>query len=170
MDWRTGWIGINTNRVNEIVTWAVSAGQILQLKDYPQLDREPRVDFSGFPSSRFDLLLSGDHRTPVYVEVKNTTLLTDNVIRFPDAVTSRGRKHLELLARAVRRGFRGVLLFALNRPEGRIFEPAWAVDRQYCDTLLEVHELGVEILVVRLRHTASGVEIAGSKLVSGRSA
>ena len=97
-----------------------------------------------------------------YVEVKNTTLLDGDEVRFPDAVTERGRKHLELLAAMVRRGARGVILFAVNRPEGKLFTAAGDIDPEYAETLERVVDQGVEIVVARLRHHPGGTEVGGS--------
>jgi sugar fermentation stimulation protein A len=93
------------------------------------------------------------------VEVKNVTLLDDDCLRFPDAVSERGRKHLDLLLAAVRAGLRGVILFAMNRPEGAFFAPAWSVDPAYGERLVEVSLAGVEVIAVRIRHNPQGMEV-----------
>jgi len=161
VDMGRGWVGVNTGRVNHIVAQAVSGGHIPQLSGYCHMQREPAFQASGYPASRFDLLLTDGPGRDAYVEVKNTTLMLDESISFPDAVTERGRKHLELLSEAVKRGIRGVIVFALNRPEGRWFEPARSIDPQYAETLERVYAEGVEILLVRLQHEAGGVAVAG---------
>ncbi len=80
------------------------------------------------------------------------TLLDGELLRFPDARSERGRKHLNLLMAAVAMGLRGVMLFALNRPEGRALAPAWDVDPLYAKRLCEAAAAGVEVLAVRLVH------------------
>ena len=161
VDMGRGWIGVNTGRVNHIVASAVSGGYIPQLSGYRRMQREPAIQVPGFPASRFDLLLADGPDRDAYVEVKNTTLMLDESISFPDAVTERGRKHLDLLSEVVKQGYRGIIVFALNRPEGRWFEPARSIDPQYATTLERVCAQGVEILLVRLRHEADGVAVAG---------
>lgn len=162
VDMGRGWVGVNTGRVNDMIAAAISARMIPQLTGYQHIQREPRFEISPYPKSRFDLLLTHRERPDAYVEIKNTTLLAGDSIVFPDAVTARGRKHLELLGEAVRMGFRGIIMYALNRPEGKYFEPAWDVDPEYGDTLLRVAGSGVEVIVVRLKHLAQGVVVAGS--------
>jgi len=157
-----GWIGVNTSRVNHIVASAIAGGYISQLGGYSQMQREPVFKVPGYPNSRFDILLSDGPDHDAYVEVKNTTLVHGEVISFPDAVTERGRKHLELLAEAIKLGFRGVIVYALNRPEGRYFEPAQEIDPKYAQTLERVANLGVEIVIARLRHVHDGVTVSGS--------
>ena len=59
-------------------------------------------------------------------------------------------------------GYRGVILFALNRPEGRGFSPAETIDPAYAQRLREVIEQGVEALAVRIRHTGEGMQVEGA--------
>lgn len=167
VDMGRGWVGVNTSRVNRAIRAAVEHGTIPQLAGYTTIQGEPRVAFDGHPPSRFDLKLEAGSRRPCYVEVKNTTLLVGEVVRFPDAVTERGRKHLELLALAIRRGYRGVILFAVNRPEGHWFEPAADIDPLYADALTRVVDAGVEVIVARLKHGADTLEVTGSVHFTG---
>ena len=165
VDMGAGWVGVNTARVNHIIADFIAADAIAPLRGYERIDKEPRYHASGFPKSRFDLLLRntlpGGGRADCYVEIKNTTLLDGARLRFPDAVTVRGRKHLELLQHAVQQGHRAVLVFAANRPEGKYFCAAADIDPAYAETLERVRQNGVEIVVVRIRHTATGVEAGG---------
>lgn len=168
VDMGRGWVGVNTSRVNRAVRAAVEHGAIDAVTGYTHITSEPRVSFAGYPASRFDLLLQKSGAPDCYIEVKNTTLLSGDTVRFPDAITERGRKHLELLALAVARGARGVILFAVNRPEGRWFEPAADIDPQYAQTLARVQRAGVEIIVARLRHGLNTLAVTGSTHIAGR--
>jgi sugar fermentation stimulation protein A len=161
VDMGGGWIGVNTLRVNAVVAEGLQAGKVPALAGYRRLRRE--VTPSEIPgSSRLDLLLEEGSAAPAYVEVKNTTLLLDDALCFPDAVTERGRRHLLELARLRQAGCRAVILFALNRPEGRFFRPADEVDPQYGRVLRQVSEQGVEVVALRLRHRADAIEAAGT--------
>lgn len=165
VDMGNGWVGVNTSRVNGIIGFALEHHLLPQLPAYNQILGEPKITVDGFPASRFDFLLRRRDGPDIYVEVKNTTLIEGDRIMFPDAVTERGRKHLLLLAEMLELGHRALVLFALNRPEGACFSPAEHIDPQYAESLADVHRRGVEILLVRLRHTVNGVEIAGAMLV-----
>ena len=167
VDMGAGWVGVNSARVNHIIAHFITAGDIQSLHGYQRIRKEPRYRAPGFPDSRFDLLLGGQGRADCYVEVKNTTLVEGAHLCFPDAVTERGRKHLELLQHAVRGGYRGVLVFAANRPEGNAFRAAGEVDPVYAETLERVREGGVEVIVVRIRHTESGVAWGGEVPMNG---
>jgi len=162
VDMGHGWVGVNTGRVNAAVKAAIEHGAVAGLDAGARIRSEPRIAFDGHPASRFDLLLEDDCGPACFVEVKNTTLLVGQSVKFPDAVTERGRKHLELLAAAVSQGARGVILFAVNRPEGRWFEPAAEIDPQYADALSRAVDAGVEVIVARLRHGERSLEVTGS--------
>ena len=161
VDMGSGWVGVNTGRTNEVMHWLVSRGHVPDLSGYSAVKREPVYLAPGFPRSRFDMQLTAPGRRDCFVEVKNTTFYTDGAIRFPDAVTDRGRKHLLLLQHAVAQGHRGVILFAVNRPEGDHFSPARQIDPDYTDTLKSVMADGVEAMAVRIRHTPKGMRMGG---------
>lgn len=158
VDMGRGWIGVNTARPNQVVCEGIAAGRIPALAGYARLRREVPYGPPGLPRGRIDIGLSQGPGPDALVEVKNVTLLEGTALRFPDAVSERGRKHLDLLLAAVRSGLRGVILFAANRPEGDRVGPAWGVDPRYGRRLLEVVELGVEVLAVRLVHGPGTIE------------
>ena len=157
VDMGSGWIGVNTNRVNQIIRSFLESKQIQQLSHYSNIKAEPTYQAEGFPKSRFDFLLQENAYSDCYIEVKNTTLFRNNEIQFPDAVTTRGRKHLQLLQHAVNKGHRGIILYAVNRPEGDVFRVASDIDPEYHNTLIATHDKGVEIIALRLQHTDTGV-------------
>ena len=164
VDMGQGWVGVNTGRANEVVAEAVSRGRVPQLHGYPQLRREVNVAVAGHPRSRLDLMLSGGAAADAMVEVKNVTLLEADRLCFPDAVSARALKHINLLLALVQeQQCRGVILFALNRPEGRCFSPAEMIDPAYARRLREAVALGVEALALRIRHTEGGME--GAEMV-----
>lgn len=160
IDMGGGWIGVHTGRTNAVVAEGIQQGLIQTLRHDTKLRREVPVEFAAH-RARVDILLSHEGAPDTYVEVKNVTLLDSACVRFPDAVTVRGLKHLEVLAELVRRGCRGVILFAVNRPEGDYFAPAWSIDRNYSKRLLEVSKLGVEVVAVRIHHCGGEMIVSG---------
>jgi len=160
VDMGRGWVGVHTGRANEVVAEGIRNGRIAGLTGYTDLRREVRVTTARNGASRLDMVLSGAAGGPEAVlEVKNATLLDGDCVRFPDAVTVRGLKHIEVLMDAVRAGYRAVLLFAVNRPEGSCLAPAFAIDPVYARTLAAAADAGVEVLAQRVRHTATGMEV-----------
>ncbi len=136
------WIGINTILANRIAAEGIELGIIQELQGYSTLSREVKYG----TNSRVDLVLEGNGKK-CFVEIKNVTLVEDDgFYRFPDAVTSRGLKHLFELAEMVKLGHRAVMLFLIQRNDGTIFKPADHIDPEYSRALREVHMAGVEIL------------------------
>ena len=82
-----------------------------------------------------------------YVEVKSVSLRVDNSLAFPDAVTSRGRKHLKELEDMVKQGHRAVMLYVIQRDDDLPFRLACEIDKKYCEIFKEVAKNGVEVLV-----------------------
>jgi sugar fermentation stimulation protein A len=158
VDMGGGWIGVNTARPNQVVVEGIRAGRIPPLVGYRGLRLEVPFEPADLPRGRIDIGLAEGPGPDALVEVKNVTLLDGGSLRFPDAVSVRGRKHLDLLQAAVLLGLRGVILFAANRPEGARVGSAWGIDGAYARRLLEVVEGGVEALAVRLVHSAEGID------------
>ena len=136
------WITVNTHLANQIVFEAIQEGRIPELSGYDRHLREVKVG----EKSRIDIVLEAETQK-AFVEVKSVTLLGDNGrYQFPDAVTSRGQKHLKELAELVDQGHRGVMFFLIGRADGVGFEPAREIDPEYARLLSEVSKQGVEIL------------------------
>jgi len=154
-----GLVGVNTARPNHVVAAAVRAGRIEELKDATFVRQEAKYG----ANSRIDLLLEerrGNKQVNVYVEVKNATLLAaDGSVAFPDAVTSRGLKHLEELSTMVAAGHRAVMLFFVNRTDGLHVRAAHEIDPAYAAGLKRAHAAGVEILAYRAEHTLEALAL-----------
>lgn len=145
------WVGINTQRPNQVVAHALRTRQLAALAAYSQVRREVR-----WGEARLDFRLSTADRPDCLVEVKNVTLYDAdaNVLRFPDAVTTRGTKHLETLIAARHQGLAAAMLYVCNRQRGQAFAPATAIDPVYAQTLERAAAAGVQILAYRVRHSA----------------
>lgn len=146
---------VNTQRPNALAEEAIHAGRIEALTGYATVNRE--VKFG--EKSRIDFQLVDGDRV-CWVEVKNVTMgVGDGISRFPDAVTTRGRKHLLELKTAVEQGHRGVLLFCVGRDDTRVVQPADDIDPQYGETLRAVKAAGVEIIAHRLDITPEAMHM-----------
>jgi len=149
-------VGINTGRANGLVEEAISGGVLAELQDYPGLRREVKY---GSENSRIDLLLHGGERPECYVEVKNVTLADDGIAFFPDAVSTRGSKHLRELAGVRRAGRRAVIVFCVQREDVSEFRPADDIDTAYGAALRQAAAEGVETLAYRARVSERGVHL-----------
>ena len=136
--------GVNTARPNHLVRQAIEDELIPELRGYPTIRSEVRY---GEEKSRIDLLLESPTEQ-CYIEVKNVTLdCGDGHAQFPDAVTSRGTKHLRELMAMVAEGHRAVLLFCVQLTGIETMSIASHIDPLYAETLSKAMDAGVEVLV-----------------------
>lgn len=146
-------VGIHTGRSNALVEEALGNGRLPSLVAYTGLRREVRY---GHENSRIDLLLEAPGLPPCYVEVKNVTAAVEGrVALFPDAVSTRGTKHLREMMAMVAAGHRAALVFCAQRSDVDEVRPADAIDPDYGRTLREARAAGVETyaLVARVMST-----------------
>ncbi|MEX0987035.1 MAG: DNA/RNA nuclease SfsA [Bacteroidales bacterium] len=137
------WVGINTGIPNRLAFDWIREGIIPGFAEYEEFRREVKWE-----DSRFDIYMKND-RTECFVEVKNVTLRVGDTAMFPDAVTTRGRKHLETLIRVKRAGIRAVMLYFVQRSDILNFSPAREIDPDYADALDRAQSAGVEVMVVQ---------------------
>nr|WP_207161034.1 DNA/RNA nuclease SfsA [Halorhodospira halophila] len=150
-------VGVHTGRANALVGEALDAGLLPELSGYASRRREVRVPDAPM---RADWLLEGHPggEPPCFVEVKNVTAAVEHGrALFPDAVTERGRRHLEVLTEWVRGGGRAALVFCVQRSDAQEVRPAEAIDPRYADALRAAAAEGVEIRAVRLHPSATGI-------------
>jgi len=133
-------VGIHTGRSNALVEEAIRAGRIAALAGAARIRREVRYGHN----SRIDLLLEFDDAPPVYVEVKNVTLVESGVARFPDAVTTRGAKHLQEMTAVVAQGARAAMVYCVQRADARALQSADEIDPEYGRQLCAARAAGVE--------------------------
>ena len=138
------WVGINTALPNHLVHEAIGNGTVTELQGYTSI--RPEVPYG--EHSRIDLLLEGPSGR-CFVEVKNVTMVENNRALFPDAVTTRGQKHLNELMRVVREGDRGVIFFTVQRGDGGSVSPADSIDPEYGRLLRLALSCGVEAFAYR---------------------
>ena len=146
-------VGINTARTNRIVEAALPRRRIEELAGYRSIRREVKYGIA----SRIDFLLEEPGRC--FLEVKNVTLRRAGEAQFPDAVTARGRRHLEELGRMVANGDRAVMLYLVQRGDCARFALADDIDPAYAAAFLAARAQGVEMLAYDCHVTTEGVKI-----------
>ena len=135
-------VGINTQLTNRIVLEALNQKRIKNLIKFNNIKTE--VKFSD--KTRFDFLIFNNNEK-CFLEVKNVTLKRENKIaEFPDAVTSRGTKHLKELIKAKKRGFESYILYLIQREDCESFKIAKDIDQEYKITFNEALKNGVKVL------------------------
>ena len=135
-------VGVNTMVPNRLVKKSIESGLIEELRGYREIFSEINVG-----NSRLDLLLTKEKTDRCYIEIKNCTLVENFTAFFPDAVTSRGRKHFKELQHLVKKGNRCVMFYLIQRMDASRFKPADQIDPQYGVTLRNAVKNHVEILV-----------------------
>nr|WP_319494020.1 DNA/RNA nuclease SfsA [uncultured Desulfobacter sp.] len=136
-------IGINTLVPNRLVKASVENDLIPELSGYSQVRSEVKTS----EHTRLDLMLEGTNGKQCFVEIKNCTLVENRVARFPDAVTTRGQKHIQELVDLVSKGHRAILFFLVQRTDADAFTPAADIDPEYAKKLMQARLKGVEIIV-----------------------
>ena len=142
---RKNLVGVNTHMANKIAQHALENNLIKELKDNNLV--KPEVFFN--KETRFDFLLE-KKKQKMFVEVKNVTLFRDkNTAEFPDAITSRGSKHLLTLIDAIKKGYKTYLLFLVQIQNMEYFKIAKDIDTEYYKNFLIAKKAGVNFLAYR---------------------
>jgi sugar fermentation stimulation protein A len=149
---------INTGRANTLVDEALCAGRIPELSGFKAFRRE--VPY-GMERSRIDFRLEYPSG-PAYVEVKSVMLGFDGtaVAAFPDAVTSRGARHLRELGALARAGTRAVQFYCVGLSEIEAVRGANEVDPAYGLALRQAVADGVEVLAYGVSITPEAISIS----------
>ena len=135
-------IGINTMLTNKIVLEALNQKKINSLIKFDNIKNETKFN----NNTRFDFLLSNNNKK-CFLEVKNVTLVREKeVAEFPDAVTSRGKKHLEELINAKKKGYLSYILYLIQREDCGSFRIAKDIDEEYKIAFSKALISGVKIL------------------------
>jgi len=125
---------LHTHLANDVAARLLAAGRLPGFERASVIRREVAAG-----QSRYDFLLDRDGRE-FFLEVKSCTLFDGRIAMFPDAVTARGRRHLEQLARHARRGTPGGVVFLVHSPQVDAFLPDYHTDLAFSQTLLAVKD------------------------------
>lgn len=154
------WVGINTGLPNKVIKLALEQEKIPELRgNYSQVRAE--VPYGKEKKSRIDLLLVDSASTsPIYLEIKNTTLAQNDVALFPDTTTTRGQKHLRELMDLLPEA-RPIMLYFINREDCFYFAPGDAYDPTYGQLFREAVQKGVRVLPCRFAISPQDIRYLG---------
>ena len=124
---------------SRLVEEALRGDQQAPFRGYPTIEREVV-----FGESRLDLRLSGPGGY-WFVEAKSITLVSEGTALFPDALTTRGARHLRTLMQAIDEGHRGAVVFVVQRKDAKGFSSNDGADREFAATLREASAHGVGV-------------------------
>ena len=152
---RKNLVGINTHMANRIAEHALKNNLIKELKNSELI--KPEVFFN--KETRFDFLIE-KNKQKSFIEVKNVTLFRDkNTAEFPDAVTTRGTKHLLALIDAIKKGYKSYLLFLVQIQNMKKFKIAKDIDVEYYNNYLKAKKAGVIFLAYQCKISSKEIKI-----------
>jgi len=142
------WVGLHAAKANALARRMLERGAYSPFAGYEDV----RPEVATPEGSRFDFRLAGGAaQAPCWIEVKSVTLCASRRARFPDAVTERGRRHLDHLMARRRAGERAALLYVVQRADADSVAPADDIDPAYGATLREAARAGVELHALSAR-------------------
>ena len=148
-------VGVNTILANKIVLESLKNKSIKELSEFNNIKTEAVYD----KNTRFYFLLKKNSRK-IFLEVKNVTLSTEKgIAEFPDAITSRGTKHLLKLLEAKKRGFESYILYLIQRENCKQFKISDIIDVKYKKTFLNVKKRGVKTLCYNCKLSLQEIKI-----------
>jgi sugar fermentation stimulation protein A len=152
---RKNLVGVNTHMANRIVQHGLENNLIKELKNNDLI--KPEVFFN--KETRFDFLIE-KNKQKIFLEVKNVTLFRNKeTAEFPDAITTRGSKHLLALIDAIKKGYKSYLLFLVQIQNIKYFKIAKDIDSEYYKNFLLAKKAGVNFLVYRCKINHKEIKI-----------
>ena len=147
-------VGINTHLTNKIVLDGFNNNKI---KNFKPVEIKTEVKFGD--NTRFDFLII-ESNSKKFIEVKNVTLSrTDKLAEFPDAITSRGAKHIDELIKAKAKGYDVYLMFVIQRDDCDQFSIARDIDPKYADLLSDAIKKKLNILCYDCKFSPKGIKL-----------
>ena len=145
------YVGVNTHRANKIVNHGLENKLISEFKTIKNI--KPEFKFSD--DTRFDFLCDDN-----LIEVKNVTLFRENdIAEFPDAVTSRGTKHLNMLIKSIKKAYKPYVLFLTQIQNINNFRIAKDIDQIYFENYKKAKKAGVNFLAYRCKLSSKEIKI-----------
>lgn len=154
-------ISLDSRLPNALFGEGLQAGFFAAFRGYRSLAREVPVPHAsnGAVRSRIDYRLLDAAGRTCWIEVKSATLVEDGVAYFPDAVTERGRRHVEELQHLAEQGDRAAICFVVQRPDARCLRPQWEHDPAFSAALHRSGEVGVELYAATVSVTLAAADL-----------
>jgi len=148
-------VGVNTHSSNKIVFEALKGNLIKEFKN--TLEIKPEVKFGD--NTRFDFLVITKN-SKAFIEVKNVTLSRKKKLaEFPDAVTSRGLKHINELIVASKQKYKIFIFYLIQRDDCDLFTIAEDIDKAYAKTLAKAVKDKLNILCYDCKFSSKGIKL-----------
>ena len=148
-------VGVNTHSTNKIVHHALKNNLINEFKNIIEI--KPEIKFG--KNTRFDFLINSK-KNKTFVEVKNVTLSRKKKLaEFPDAVTSRGLKHINELIKASKKKYRVFILYLIQRDDCDSFTLAKDIDAEYAKAVTKAVKNKLNILCYDCKFSTKGIKL-----------
>ena len=135
-------IGVNTHLANKLVLEGLQNNLLLEFKNLNKIETEVYYN----KETRFDFLIH-KNKKKCFIEVKNVTLIRDGkTSEFPDAITTRGSKHIKALINAHKEGYECYVLFLVQVENCNYFKIADDIDKEYYENYKIAKNLGVKFI------------------------
>ncbi len=148
-------VGVNTHLTNKIF---LNALQNNLVKEFDRdINIKPEVKFGN--NTRFDFLITKENYK-AFVEVKNVTLMRkDRVAEFPDAITSRGAKHINELVKASKKGYKVYIAFIIQREDCNQFAIANDIDPDYSELISKAVKKKLNLICYDCKFSPKGIKL-----------
>ena len=148
-------VGVNTHLTNKIVLNALENNLIKEFNK--DIKIKPEVRFGD--STRFDFLISKKNYK-AFIEVKNVTLKRKpKIAEFPDAITSRGAKHIHELIKASKKGYKIYIAFIIQREDCDQLSIASDIDPEYSQILSKAIRNKLKVLCYDCKFSTKGIKL-----------
>ena len=148
-------VGVNTHFTNKIVLHALRNNLIKEFKNISVIKPESKFG----KNTRFDFLIT-NKKNKTFIEVKNVTLSRKKgLAEFPDAVTTRGLKHINELVKAAKKNYKIFILYLIQRDDCKIFSVAKDIDPNYAKAIEKAVKKNLNILCYDCKFSSKGIKL-----------
>ena len=148
-------ISLNTLTPNKFVSFLLK-NKLLPFLENWEFDKQEVT----YGKNRFDFQLIKNEKKMI-LEIKSATLVEIQIAKFPDAITERGKRHVEHLSQMIDNNLLTMVLFVVQRSDAISFKPQWERDPKFCNALLKASKKGVLIKVIKMEMTKKSLIYRG---------
>ena len=148
-------VGVNTHSTNKIILHSLKNNLIKELSKNIDIKSETKFGLN----TRFDFLITKKNYK-AFIEVKNVTLSRNKgIAEFPDAITSRGLKHINELIKASKKGYEIFILYLIQRNDCISFKISKDIDPEYYFALTKAVKNKLKVLCYDCKFSSKGIKL-----------
>ncbi len=139
------WLLLNSSFHNRLVQELIENKKIKELEDFHV--HKPEYTYG---NSRLDFLLKNCSNKDMFLEVKGCTLVINKIAKFPDAPTTRGKKHVDELIKIRKENLLSTIIILILQNSAETFTPNYETDPEFSLSLEQAYHNDVKILPVHI--------------------